>query len=197
MKIAMLHDNVLVLPLDVETSTPGGVLLPQTAALRSFAKGKAVAVGQGLVTTEGVTVPLRIEADDIAYYQPDAGFPVKLGGVDYRVMAEGEIFAIEPGEEQFRRQEVNAIEPGALVDSFFEPPEGWASAFRADRGRSVILVTLTRESDGLQVTGEGRNIGAAYREAVAAAAIAEPATAETDALAKTYDKTVALVGDAE
>lgn len=115
MKIAMLHDNVLVLPLDVETSTPGGVLLPQNANLRSFAKGKAVAVGQGLVTTEGVTVPLRIEAGDIAYYQPDAGFPVKLGGVDYRVMTEGEIFAIEPSDDDKRVAPGEPLPSGTVV----------------------------------------------------------------------------------
>lgn len=102
MKIAMLHDNVLVLPLDAETQSPGGVLLPETAAVRSFAKGKAIAVGQGLVTTEGVTVPLRIQANDFAFYQVGAGFPVKLGGVSYLVMSESEIFAIEPADDDTR-----------------------------------------------------------------------------------------------
>ncbi len=153
MKIAMLHDNVLVEPLDVEAATPGGVLLPGNAKLRSFAKGRAVAVGQGLVTTEGVTVPLRIEADDIAYYQPDAGFDVTMGGVEYRVMAESEIFGIEPSEASAAKAATFRRETGGLGGNggffLYDPPLGGAGG----PGRPAVFGNESGFSIGAGGTG--------------------------------------------
>ena len=48
MKIRPLHDRVIIQRLDAETKSPGGIVIPDSAAEKPI-RGKVVAVGKGKI----------------------------------------------------------------------------------------------------------------------------------------------------
>ena len=57
-KIRPLYDRVLVQRIEQEDTTPGGIIIPDSAKEKAQT-GKVVAVGKGRVTPEGATVTVR------------------------------------------------------------------------------------------------------------------------------------------
>ena len=58
MKIKPLNDRVLVLRIDEEEKTSGGIIIPDTAKEKPQ-EGKVIAVGKGKLDDEGKRIPLR------------------------------------------------------------------------------------------------------------------------------------------
>jgi len=58
MKIRPLHDRVIVKRLEEERTSPGGIVIPDTAAEKPV-QGKIVAVGKGKILEDGQVRPLR------------------------------------------------------------------------------------------------------------------------------------------
>ena len=58
MKIRPLHDRVIVKRLEEERTSPGGIVIPDTAAEKPV-QGKIVAVGKGKILENGQVRPLR------------------------------------------------------------------------------------------------------------------------------------------
>jgi chaperonin GroES len=77
MKIRPLHDRVIVKREEEERKTPGGIVIPDTAAEKPI-RGKIVAVGKGKILENGDVRPLD----------------VKVGGEELLVMREEDIMAV-------------------------------------------------------------------------------------------------------
>ena len=54
-KIRPLHDRVIIQRLDAETKSPGGIVIPDSAAEKPI-RGKVVAVGRDTAPPPGATV---------------------------------------------------------------------------------------------------------------------------------------------
>ncbi|MCA0959077.1 co-chaperone GroES [Muricauda ruestringensis] len=86
--IKPLADRVLIEPLQAETKTASGIIIPDNAKEKPQ-KGTVVAVGPG-TKEEKVTV----KVGDTVLYGKYAGTELKLDGTDYLMMRESDILAI-------------------------------------------------------------------------------------------------------
>jgi chaperonin GroES len=83
-----INDRVLVKPAEAETTTKGGIIIPDTAKEKPQ-RGTVVAVGPG---KEDVTMTVKI--DDIILYGKYAGQEVSHNEEDYLIMREDDILLI-------------------------------------------------------------------------------------------------------
>lgn len=63
MGIKPLHDRVVIRRLDAETTTKGGLIIPDSAAEKP-SQGEIVAVGDGAVLKNGETRPMSVKVGD-------------------------------------------------------------------------------------------------------------------------------------
>ena len=88
LNIKPLADRVLVEPLEAETKTASGIIIPDTAKEKPQ-KGNIVAVGPG--TKEN---PVTVKVGNTVLYGKYSGTEPKLDGKDYLIMRESDILAI-------------------------------------------------------------------------------------------------------
>ena len=88
LNIKQLADRVLVEPLEAETKTASGIIIPDTAKEKPQ-KGIVVAVGSG--TKEN---PITVKVDETVLYGKYSGTELKYEGKDYLIMRESDILAI-------------------------------------------------------------------------------------------------------
>ena len=88
LNIKPLADRVLVQPLEAETKTASGIIIPDSAKEKPQ-KGNIVAVGPG--TKEN---PVTVKVGDSVLYGKYSGTELKLEGYDYLIMRESDILAI-------------------------------------------------------------------------------------------------------
>ena len=86
--IKPLADRVLIEPLEAETKTASGIIIPDSAKEKPQ-KGNVVAVGPG--TKEN---PVTVKTGDSVLYGKYSGTELKLEGNDYLIMRESDILAI-------------------------------------------------------------------------------------------------------
>ncbi|MCF1192469.1 co-chaperone GroES [Mangrovimonas sp. AS39] len=88
LNIKPLADRVLVEPVEAETKTAAGIIIPDNAKEKPQ-KGKVVAVGKGTKDE-----PMTVQVGDTVLYGKYSGTELKLDGKDYLIMRESDIFAI-------------------------------------------------------------------------------------------------------
>jgi chaperonin GroES len=92
-KFRPLQDRVLVKPLENETKTKGGIIIPDTAKEKPV-QGKVVAVGPGLRGEDGKLQPMGVKAGDKVLYGKWSGTEIKVEGEDLMVMKESDIMGV-------------------------------------------------------------------------------------------------------
>jgi chaperonin GroES len=93
MKIKPLNDRVLVLRVEEEQKTAGGIIIPDTAKEKPQ-EGKVVAIGSGKVDEDGKRVPLEVKVGDRILFSKYAGTEIKIDGVEHIFMREDDILGI-------------------------------------------------------------------------------------------------------
>ena len=88
LNINPLADRVLVEPLEAETKTASGIIIPDTAKEKPQ-KGNVVAVGEGTKDN-----PITVKVGQTVLYGKYSGTELKLDGNDYLIMRESDILAI-------------------------------------------------------------------------------------------------------
>ena len=97
MKIRPLHDRVIVKRLDEERTSPGGIVIPDTATEKPI-QGKVIAVGKGKILEDGKVRPLDVKVGDKILFGKYSGTEVKVDGDEYLVMREEDVMAIIEGK---------------------------------------------------------------------------------------------------
>jgi chaperonin GroES len=92
-KIRPLQDRVLIKRLDKENTSPGGIVIPDTAAEKPV-MGEVVAAGAGKVLENGELRKLAVNVGDRVLFGKYSGTEVKLDDVEYLVMREDDIMGI-------------------------------------------------------------------------------------------------------
>ena len=93
MKIKPLNDRVLVLRVEEEQKTAGGIIIPDTAKEKPQ-EGKVVAVGPGKLNGDGKRAPLQVEPGDRVLFSKYAGSDIKIDGVEHVFMREDDILGV-------------------------------------------------------------------------------------------------------
>ncbi|MBF0497772.1 MAG: co-chaperone GroES [Deltaproteobacteria bacterium] len=93
MKIKPLQDRILVVRLEEQLVTAGGIIIPDSAKEKPQ-RGKVVAAGPGRTKDDGTKIPLDVKAGDTVLFTKYAGSEVKIEGVEHLIMREDDIQAI-------------------------------------------------------------------------------------------------------
>ena len=93
MKIRPLHDRVIVKREEEERKSPGGIVIPDSAAEKP-SKGRVLAVGKGKILEDGSVRPLDVKVGDKILFGKYSGTEVKVDGDDVLVMRGEDIMAI-------------------------------------------------------------------------------------------------------
>jgi chaperonin GroES len=93
MKVRPLNDRVLVLRVEKETKSAGGIIIPDTAKEKPQ-EGKVVAVGPGKYGDDGKRMPMEVKAGDKVLFSKYSGTDIKIDGVEHVFMKQDDILSI-------------------------------------------------------------------------------------------------------
>ena len=93
MALKPLHDRVVVKPLDQETKSKGGIIIPDTAKEKPQ-QGRVTAVGMGKVKEDNTRQPLDVKEGDTILFGKYSGQDIKVDGEEYLIMREDEVLAV-------------------------------------------------------------------------------------------------------
>ena len=93
LKLRPLHDRVIVQREEEERTSPGGIVIPDTATEKPI-RGKILAVGNGKILDSGEVRPLDVKVGDEILFGKYSGTEVKVEGEDLLVMREEDIMAV-------------------------------------------------------------------------------------------------------
>jgi chaperonin GroES len=92
-KLQPLGDRVVVERETAETTTRGGIVLPDTAKDKP-ARGKIVSVGNGRMLESGSRAPFQVKVGDRVLFSSYAGEEFKVGDRELLLMREEDILAV-------------------------------------------------------------------------------------------------------
>lgn len=92
MQLKPLDDRVVVEPVDAETTTAGGIVLPDTAKEKPQ-RGKVKAVGPGRLLESGERSQLSIGVGDEVLFSKYGGTDIEVDGKDVKILRESDILA--------------------------------------------------------------------------------------------------------
>ncbi len=93
MKVKPLNDRLLVVRVEEEQKTKGGIIIPDTAKEKPM-EGKVVAVGSGKLDEKGKRVPLDVKVGDRVLFSKYAGTEIKIDSVEHLFMREDDILGV-------------------------------------------------------------------------------------------------------
>jgi chaperonin GroES len=93
MNIRPLHDRLVVRRKEEERTTPGGIVIPDSAAEKP-STGEVIAAGKGKITDSGDIRALDVKVGDVVYFGKYAGTELKVDGEELLIMREDDIIAV-------------------------------------------------------------------------------------------------------
>jgi chaperonin GroES len=93
MKLKPLGDKVVIKRTEAETTTQGGIVLPDSATEKPR-KGKILSVGDGKLLKDGTRKPLAVKKGDTVLFSSYGGTEIKVDGNEVLIMEESDILAI-------------------------------------------------------------------------------------------------------
>lgn len=92
LKIRPLDDRIVVKPEEAESTTAGGIVLPDSAKEKPQ-RGTVLAVGPGRLLDSGNRGTLSVEVGDVVIYGKYGGNEVEVDGEDVKILRESDILA--------------------------------------------------------------------------------------------------------
>ena len=93
MNLKPLGDRLVVQPKERETTTPSGLVLPETAKEKPQ-DGEVVAVGPGRRDDDGKRIQMDVALGDSVLYAKYGGTEIKIDGKKLLILKESDILAI-------------------------------------------------------------------------------------------------------
>ncbi|MGB7346419.1 MAG: co-chaperone GroES [Pirellulaceae bacterium] len=87
-----LDDRVVVQPEDAESTTAGGIVLPDSAQEKPQ-RGKILAVGPGKLLDSGNRGELSVAVGDTVIYGKYGGSEIEVDGKEMKILRESDILA--------------------------------------------------------------------------------------------------------
>lgn len=93
MNIRPLNDRVVVVRLEGENKTAGGIIIPDTAKEKPQ-QGKVVSAGPGRLDDKGKRIAMQVKNGDRVLFSRYAGTEIKIEGVEHIFMREDDILGV-------------------------------------------------------------------------------------------------------
>jgi chaperonin GroES len=93
MKLKPLNDRVLVLRVEEEEKTAGGIVIPDSAKEKPQ-EAKVIAVGPGKLNDEGKRIATQVKEGDLILISKYGGTEINVEGVEHIIIREEDILAI-------------------------------------------------------------------------------------------------------
>jgi chaperonin GroES len=94
MHLRPLHDRIIVQRLEESAQSIGAILIPDSAKEKPQ-QGTVLAAGLGKSNEDGTRLPLDVKAGDTILFGKYSGQEVNVDGVDYLIMKEDDVLAIQ------------------------------------------------------------------------------------------------------
>jgi chaperonin GroES len=93
MNVVPLNEKIVVKRLEAESTTAGGIVLPDSAKEKPK-QGRVVSLGDGKLLDSGKRAPFQVREGDRVLFTSYAGNEVKIGNEEYLIMTEEDILAV-------------------------------------------------------------------------------------------------------
>lgn len=93
MNIRPLGDRVVVEPIEQESTTSSGLVLPDTAKEKPQ-QGKVIAAGKGRLDDDGDRIEMEVKVGDTVLYAKYAGTEIKISEKKVLILKEADILGI-------------------------------------------------------------------------------------------------------
>jgi chaperonin GroES len=93
MKLRPLNDNLIISPIELDNTTPSGIVLPD-AAVDKPEHATVIATGEGSLTLDGTRIPIGVEEGDVIMFHKHAGTEIKAGLVKLLLINARDIMAV-------------------------------------------------------------------------------------------------------
>ena len=93
MNVKPMEDRVLLKPMEAETKTSGGIIIPDNAKEKPQ-KGEVIAVGPGKITEKGQKIEMTLKKGDKVLYGKYSGTEITVEGEEYLITRESDVLAI-------------------------------------------------------------------------------------------------------
>ncbi len=93
MKLKPLEDRIVVKPNEAETTTAGGIVLPDSAKEKPL-MGKVIAIGPGRLLDSGKRGSMSVKKNDVVLFGKYGGSDVEIDGTEYKILRESELMGI-------------------------------------------------------------------------------------------------------
>ena len=93
MNIRPLQDRVILKRMEEETTSAGGIVIPDSATEKP-SRGEIIAAGKGKRLESGDIIPLDVKVGDTVLFGKYSGTEVKVNGDDLLVMREEDIMGV-------------------------------------------------------------------------------------------------------
>lgn len=93
MKIRPLHDRLVVQRVEEESTTAGGIVIPDNAKEKPI-RGRVFAIGPGKILENGDNRALAVKVNDTVLFGKYSGTEVRLEGQDYLLLKEDDVLAV-------------------------------------------------------------------------------------------------------
>ena len=94
MQLRPLSDKVVLKTLPKEEMTKAGIILPETVDKERPEQGEVIAVGPGKLLDNGNRAAMSVKVGDKVVFKKYSPDEVKLGDVEYLVIAESDVMAV-------------------------------------------------------------------------------------------------------
>lgn len=91
-KLRPLDDRIVVEPMEAEETTPGGIVLPDTAKEKPQ-RGKVLAVGPGRLMDSGKRTEMSVAVGDEVIFGKYSGTDIELEGKELKILRESDVLA--------------------------------------------------------------------------------------------------------
>ncbi|KKS46090.1 co-chaperone GroES [Candidatus Gottesmanbacteria bacterium RIFCSPLOWO2_02_FULL_42_29] len=88
-----LFDNVLIKPLEEESKTPSGIVLPESAKEKPQI-GQIMAVGPGATDEDGKKIPMQVKTGQKVIYKKWGGNEVRIEREEWLLVEQKDIIAV-------------------------------------------------------------------------------------------------------
>jgi chaperonin GroES len=93
MNVVPLNDKILVKRLEAESTTAGGIVLPDSAKEKPR-QGTVLKVGEGKRLENGSRAPFQVNVNDRVLFSSYAGNEITVDGEEYLIMTEEDVLAV-------------------------------------------------------------------------------------------------------